>query len=75
MSEARALYAGPGARRALVDGARGQVELVLRGGGGYMRLGSSDWLLLPGPTRPSVRCRSPSTGSKRLICIRGRRRR
>ncbi len=52
MSEARALYAGPGARRALVDGARGQVELVLRGGGGYLRLGSSDWLLLAGRDPP-----------------------
>jgi Protein of unknown function (DUF2877) len=43
---ARAMFAGPGARRALVDGARGEVEIVLQGGGGYVRLGSSDWVLL-----------------------------
>jgi Protein of unknown function (DUF2877) len=42
----RAMFAGPGARRALVDGARGEVEIVLQGGGGYVRLGSSDWVLL-----------------------------
>lgn len=46
MRAVRALFAGPGARRALVDGARGEVELVLRGGGAYVRLGSSNWLLL-----------------------------
>jgi hypothetical protein len=40
------MFAGPGARRALVDGARGEVEVVLHGGGGYVRLGSSDWVLL-----------------------------
>jgi hypothetical protein len=40
------MFAGPGARRALVDGARGEVEIVLHGGGGYVRLGSSDWVLL-----------------------------
>jgi hypothetical protein len=57
----RALFAGPGARRALVDGARGQVELVLSGGGGYVRLattstthttGSSEWVLLTRPGAP-----------------------
>ncbi|HUA72853.1 MAG TPA: DUF2877 domain-containing protein [Solirubrobacteraceae bacterium] len=52
MSGARAVFAGPGARRALVEGARGQVELVLNGGGGYVRLGSSDWLLLTRPGAP-----------------------
>lgn len=46
MTVARAMFAGPGARRALVDGARGEVEIVLQGGGGYVRLGSSDWVLL-----------------------------
>jgi hypothetical protein len=45
MSVARAMFAGPGARRALIDGARGQVELVPRGAA-YVRLGSSGWLLL-----------------------------
>lgn len=40
------MFAGPGARRAFVDGARGEVEIVLQGGGGYVRLGSSDWVLL-----------------------------
>jgi hypothetical protein len=43
---ARAVFAGPGARRALVDGARGEVEIVLTGGGGYVRFESSDWVLL-----------------------------
>jgi hypothetical protein len=49
---ARALFAGPGAWRALVEGARGHVELTLGGGGGYLRLGSSDWLLLTRPGAP-----------------------
>jgi Protein of unknown function (DUF2877) len=52
MSAVRALFAGPGARRALADGARGEVELVLSGGGGYVRLGSSAWLLLAGREAP-----------------------
>lgn len=51
MSDARALYAGPGACRAFVDGARGQVELVLSGGA-YVRLGPSDWILLAEPGSP-----------------------
>ena len=45
MSDARAVFAGPGAWRALADGARGHVELVLSGGA-YVRLGPSDWILL-----------------------------
>ena len=52
MSVARAMFAGPGARRALVDGARGEVEIVLQGGGGYVRLGSSGWVLLTEPGAP-----------------------
>jgi Protein of unknown function (DUF2877) len=51
VTEARAVFAGPGARRALVDGARGEIALALSAGGAYVRLGSSDWLLL---TRPSA---------------------
>jgi hypothetical protein len=47
MSAPRALFAGPGARRALVDGARGEVELVFQAGGGaYVRLGASGWILV-----------------------------
>lgn len=46
--QARALYAGPGAWRALSDGQRGAVELVF-GGGAYVRLGSSGWLLVTEP--------------------------
>jgi hypothetical protein len=45
------MFAGPGAYRALIDGACGEVELALSGGA-YLRLGSSDWLLLAGPTAP-----------------------
>lgn len=48
MSEARALFAGPGACRALVEGARGQVELVLSAGA-YVCLSPSDWILLAAP--------------------------
>ena len=44
---ARALFAGPGALRALRRGGRGAVELVLRRGV-YVRLGE-DWLLLAEP--------------------------
>jgi Protein of unknown function (DUF2877) len=53
MRFARALFAGPGACRALVDGARGQVELVLgSSGGAYVRFGLSDWVLLTRPGEP-----------------------
>ncbi len=53
MKFARALFAGPGACRALVDGARGHVELVLSSSGGaYVRLGWSDWVLLTRPGEP-----------------------
>lgn len=52
MTVARALFAGPGARRALVDGARGEVELVFGGRGAYVRLGPSDWILLAAPSAP-----------------------
>ena len=53
MKFARALFAGPGACRALVDGARGHVELVLgSSGGAYVRLGWSDWVLLTRPGEP-----------------------
>jgi hypothetical protein len=45
------MFAGPGACRALVDGARGEVELVFNGGA-YVRLGSSGWLLLSRPSAP-----------------------
>ncbi|MGO9498939.1 MAG: DUF2877 domain-containing protein [Solirubrobacteraceae bacterium] len=51
MSGARAVFAGPGARRALVDGARGQVELALSGGA-YVSLAPSDWILLAAPGSP-----------------------
>lgn len=51
MSEARAVFAGPGARRALVDGARGEVELVLSAGA-YVNLGLSDLILLTAPSAP-----------------------
>jgi hypothetical protein len=51
MSGARALFGGPGARRALVDGASGEVELVL-GGGAYVRLAPADWILLSEPGAP-----------------------
>jgi Protein of unknown function (DUF2877) len=47
---ARALFAGPGAVRALRPGRRGVVELVLSGGV-YVRLGD-DWLLLAAPDAP-----------------------
>jgi Protein of unknown function (DUF2877) len=50
---ARALFAGPGACRALVEGTRGQVEFVLSSSGGaYVRLGLSDWVLLTRPGAP-----------------------
>jgi len=49
--EPRALFAGPGARRALVDGARGQVELALSGGA-YVSLVPSHWILLAEPGAP-----------------------
>jgi hypothetical protein len=51
MSVARAMFAGPGACRALLDGACGEVELRISGGA-YVRLGSSDWLLLTAPFGP-----------------------
>ncbi len=43
----RALAIGPGARRALTDGAEGSLEIAL-GAGGYVRLGESGWVLLGG---------------------------
>lgn len=43
---ARAVVLGPGARRALRDGARGSVELAF-GPGGYVRLGGDQMLLAP----------------------------
>ena len=50
MSAARALFAGPGVRRALVDGARGEVEFVLSRGA-YVRLGVQ-WLGVADPAAP-----------------------
>ena len=50
MSGARAMFAGPGARRVLVRGARGEVECVLAQGT-YVRLGA-EWLGLAGPRAP-----------------------
>ena len=47
---ARALWAGPGARRALAAGGRGTVEFALHPGG-YARLGDA-WLLLAIPRAP-----------------------
>ena len=47
---ARALFAGPGALRALRPGRAGVVELVLSGGA-YVRIGE-DWLLLAGRDAP-----------------------
>jgi Protein of unknown function (DUF2877) len=47
---ARALFAGPGALRALRRGGRGAVELVLSGGA-YLRL-ADDWLLVTEPGAP-----------------------
>jgi hypothetical protein len=51
MSVARAMFAGPGACRALLDGACGEVALRFSGGV-YVRLGSADWLLLAPPSAP-----------------------
>ena len=51
MSVARGLFAGPGACRALRDCACGEIELRLSGGA-YVRLGSTDWLLLASPSAP-----------------------
>jgi hypothetical protein len=57
----RALFAGPGARRALVDDALGEVAVEFSGGGAYVRLattstthttGSSEWVLLTRPGAP-----------------------
>jgi len=48
---ARALLAGPGARRALVEGAAGAVETAF-GGGGYVRLDTGR-VLLAGPRAPA----------------------
>jgi len=47
----RALWIGPGARRALREGERGAVAVVLARGG-YVRLGGSGWLLLAPPRSP-----------------------
>jgi hypothetical protein len=51
MTVARAMCVGPGARRALIDGATGEVEVVLSRGA-YVHLEPSDWLLLSGPGAP-----------------------
>ncbi len=50
MSAPRALLAGPGARRAAVEGRAGTVEIVFSQGA-YVRLGE-DWLLLSEPGAP-----------------------
>jgi hypothetical protein len=50
MRRVRALFAGPGARRALIAGHDGNVELVVRRGA-CIRLGS-DWLTLAAPKAP-----------------------
>jgi hypothetical protein len=50
MTEARALFAGPGAWRELVGGGSGSVELVLSRGA-YVSLGSG-WLLVTDPGAP-----------------------
>lgn len=47
---ARALFAGPGVRRALRPGRTGVIELVLSGGT-YVRAGA-DWLLVTAPQAP-----------------------
>jgi hypothetical protein len=47
----RAIIAGPGAGRALRAGGSGRLEVAL-GGGGYVRLGASGWLLVTGPRAP-----------------------
>jgi len=49
-SALRALVVGPGARRALRNGAAGEVELAF-GPGGYLRLGER-WVLLAPPRSP-----------------------
>lgn len=49
--DARAVIAGPGAARALRDGATGRLMIALRGGG-YVRLGTEDWLLITGVRAP-----------------------
>jgi hypothetical protein len=50
VSIARALFAAPAARRALVEGRVGAVELTLRQGA-YVRF-EDDWLMLAEPTAP-----------------------
>ena len=50
MTSASALWAGPGARRALAAGGAGRVEFALHPGG-YARLGD-EWLLLAIPRAP-----------------------
>ncbi len=50
MSLARALFAGPGACRALTGGCAGEIIFALSGGA-YVRLGSN-WLLVTGPNAP-----------------------
>ncbi|MBV8218426.1 MAG: DUF2877 domain-containing protein [Solirubrobacterales bacterium] len=52
MTVPRSLFAGPGARRALGDGARGEVAVAFSGGGAYVRLGRSEWVLLARPDVP-----------------------
>ena len=49
MTVARALWAGPGAARALRGAGTGQVEIVLDGNGGYVSLGHDRWVLLARP--------------------------
>ena len=44
---ARGLVVDPGARRALLDGVRGTVELAFEAGGGYVRLGEHAVLIAP----------------------------
>jgi hypothetical protein len=48
---ARAVLAGPGARRALAAGGEGRLKVAL-GTGGYVRLGEAGWLLVSTPRAP-----------------------
>lgn len=78
MSTARALLAAPAARRALVDGRVGAVELALRQGT-YVRLGC-DWLMLAEPFVPFGPLSLAVHGLERLelspglpVCVTGSR--
>jgi hypothetical protein len=51
MDEARAIWAGPGARRVLHRGGEGTVEIALRPGG-YASLPDGGWLLFAPPRAP-----------------------